>query len=104
MDMLVSQRRTLSLVVLLVSLLFTSHVIEAEFSINRVTSCVDNLVKRQPLKKKRTKVEKPLMINFGHSGVEAVTVLGPSIIQQINALAECVQLESPGLHYRLAKR
>lgn len=90
---------------LLLTFLFTSHVIvDAELSISRISSCVENTVKLQQRKRRNTKVDKPLMINFGYAGVEAVSVLGPVIMKQINALADCVRLEASSTHYRMPKR
>ncbi len=92
---------TSSIYVLLICLM-SLLLIEAEISVDRVTTCVNNIIQQQ--KKRRAKIDKPLLINFGFSGVEAVNVIGPLAIRQINALVECVQLDAAPSHYRRVMR
>jgi hypothetical protein len=62
----------------------------AEFSLKRVSTCLNRKLAAKKFKKVK---ESPIYLNYGIIGLEALNVISPHQLKQIEYLSQCVQEE-----------
>lgn len=70
-------------------LLFLAYAV-AEFSLKRVSDCLNRKLSNKKFKKVK---ESPIYLNYGIIGLEALNAISPHQLKQIEYLSQCVQEE-----------